>query len=87
MPVAGAYFAVSSGSGFRFRRFLWGKGFSVLQQSFSRKVLVSFPGKDGSSVPVPLSVPGKKVLTVPVSGSSPVSGPSCTKGENPKEMT
>ena len=50
----------SSGSGFRFRRFLCRKGFSVFQQSLT--------GKDGSgswktvlAVPVPLSVP-----TVPV---------------------
>ena len=55
------------GSGFRFRRFLYKKGLSVFQYIFQ--------GKDGSgfgswkTVPaVPLSVSGKTVLTVPVSG-------------------
>ena len=53
----------SSGSGFRFRRFLCKKGLSVFQHSLT--------GKDGSgsgfgswktvpAVPVPLSVSGKK---------------------------
>ena len=62
----------SIGSGFRFRRFLYKKGFSVFQYIFK--------GKDSSgsgfgsrkmvpAVPVPLSVSGKTVLTVPVSGS------------------
>ena len=60
----------SSGSGFRFRRFLCKKGFSVFQYFLT--------GKDGSgfgswktvpAVPVPLSVSGKTVPTVPVPGS------------------
>ena len=70
----------SSGSGFRFRRFLFKKRFSVFQYSLTRK--------DGSgsgfgswktvpAVPVPLSVSGKTVPTVPVSGSSPVPEPPC----------
>ena len=41
----------SSGSGFRFRRFLWGGGFCVFQYSFT-----------GRTVPVPVSVPGKRLL-------------------------
>ena len=65
----------SSGSGFRFRRFLCKKGFSVFQYSLT--------GKDGSSsgfgswkaVPVPLSVSGKSVPTVPVPGSGSVPEP------------
>ena len=63
----------SSGSGFRFRRFLCKKGFSLFQYSLT--------GKDGSgsgfgswktvpAVPVPLTVSGKTVPTVPVPGSS-----------------
>ena len=59
----------SSGSGFRFRRFLCKKGFSAFQYRFTKT------GKDGSgsgfgswkmvlAVPVPLSVSGKTVLTV-----------------------
>ena len=70
----------SSGSGFRFRRFLCKKGFSVFQYSLT--------GKDGSgsgfgsrktvpAVPVPLSVSGKTVPTVPVSGSGSVPEPPC----------
>ena len=70
----------SSGSGFRFRRFLCKGFFFVLQCSFT--------GKDGSgsgcsswktvpAVPVPLSVSGKTVLTVPVSGSGSVPEPPC----------
>ena len=62
----------SSSSGFRFRRFLCKKGFSVFQYNLT--------GKDGSgsgfgswrtvpAVPVLLSVSGKTVPTVPVSGS------------------
>ena len=69
----------SSGSGFRFRRFLCKKGFSVFQYSLT--------GKDGSgsgfgswktvlAVPVPLSVSGKTVPTVPVSDSGSVPGPN-----------
>ena len=61
----------SSGSGFRFWRFLCKKGFSVFQYSLT--------GKNGSgsgfgswktvpAVPVPLSVSGETVPTVPVSG-------------------
>ena len=69
----------SSGSFFRFRRFLWGKGFSAFQQSSSRKARFRFlfrflrngSGGSGSS-----SVPGKTVPTVPVSGSGSVPGPS-----------
>ena len=72
----------SSGSGFRFRRFLCKKRFSVLQYSLT--------GKDGSgsgfgswktvpAVPVPLSVSGKTVPTVPVSGSGSVPEPPCWK--------
>ena len=67
----------SSGSGFRFRRFLCKKGFSVSQYNLT--------GKDGSgsgfgswkTVPVPLSVSGKTVPTVPVSGSGSVPEPPC----------
>ena len=68
----------SSSSGFRFRRFLCKKGFSVFQYSLT--------GKDGSgfgswktvpAVPVPLSVSGKTVPTVPVSGSGSVPEPPC----------
>ena len=68
----------SSGSDFRFRQFLQGGGFSVFQYSSK--------GKDGSgsgfgslktvpAVPVPLSVSGKTVPTVPVSGSGSVPEP------------
>ena len=68
----------SSGSGFRFQRFLCKMGLSVFQYSFT--------GKDGSgsgfgswktvpAVPVPLSVSGKTVPTVPVSGSGSVPEP------------
>ena len=67
-----------SGSGFRFRRFLCKKGFSVFQYNLT--------GKDGSdpgfgswktvpAVPVPLSVSGKTVPAVPVSGSGSVPEP------------
>ena len=68
----------SSGSGFRFRRFLCKKGFSVFQYSLT--------GKDGSgfgswktvpAVPVPLSVSGRTVPTVPVPGSGSVPEPPC----------
>ena len=68
----------SSGSGFRFRRFLCTKGFSLFQYSLT--------GKDGSgfgswktvpAVPVPLSVSGKTVPTVPVPGSGSVPEPPC----------
>ena len=70
----------SSGSGFRFRRFLCKKGFSLFQYSLT--------GKDGSgsgfgswkTVPaverVPLSVSGKTVPTVPVPGSGSVPEPT-----------
>ena len=73
----------STGSGFRFRRFLCQKGLSVFQYIFK--------GKDGSgfgswkmvpAVPVPLSVSGKTVPTVPVSGSGSVPEPPCkSKGD------
>ena len=70
----------SSGSGFWFRRFLCKKGFSAFQYSLT--------GKDGSgsgfgswktapAVPVPPSVSGKTVPTVPVSGSGSVPEPPC----------
>ena len=70
----------SSGSGFRFWRFLCKKGFSVFQYSLT--------GKNGSgsgfgswktvpAVPVPLSVSGKTVPTVPVPGSGSVPEPPC----------
>ena len=71
----------SSGSGFRFRRFLCEKGFSAFQYSLK--------GKDGSgfgswktvpTVPVPLSVSGRTVPTVPVSGSGSVPEWSLGKG-------
>ena len=69
----------------RFERFR----FSVVALPLRRGVLVcqySLTGKDGSgfgswktvpAVPVPLSVPGKTVPTVPVSGSSSVPEPPC----------
>ena len=68
----------SIGSGFRFRRFLYKKGFSLF--------LYIFKGKDGSgsgfgswktvpAVPVPLSLSGKTVLAIPVSGSGSVPEP------------
>ena len=71
----------------RFKRFRFSvsavsleKGFPVLQYRLSER--------DGSgsgfgswktvlAVPVPISVPGKTVPTVPVSGSGSVPGPSC----------
>ena len=71
----------SSGSGFRFRQFLCKKVFfSVFQYTLT--------GKDGSgsgfgswktvpAVAVPLSVSGKTVPTVPVSGSGSVPEPPC----------
>ena len=72
----------SSGSGFRFRRFLCKKGFSVFQYCLT--------GKDGSgpgfgswkmvpAVPVLLSVSGKTVPTVLVSGSGSVPEPPCKR--------
>ena len=70
----------SIGSGFRFRRFLYKKGFPVFQYIFK--------GKDGSgfgswkavpAVPVPLSFSGKTVPTVPVPGSGSVPEPPCKK--------
>ena len=70
----------SSGSGFRFRRFLFKKVFSVFQYSLTRKN-GSGSGfgswKTVLAVPVPLSVSGKTVPTVPVSGSSSVPEPPC----------
>ena len=68
----------SIGSGFRFRRFLYKKVFLCFSTFLK--------GKDGSgsgfgsrktvpAVPVPLSVSGKTVLTVPVSGSGSVPEP------------
>ena len=70
----------SSGSGFRFQRFLYKKGFSFFLFQYS------LTGKDGSgfgswktvpAVPVPLSVSGKTVPTVPVPGSGSVPEPPC----------
>ena len=74
----------------RFERFR----FSVLAVPLWRGVLhvsVQFNTRDGSgsgfgswetvlTVPVPLSVPGKAVLTVPVSGSGSVPEPPCNHG-------
>ena len=68
----------SSGSGFRFRRFLEGGGFCVVQYSLAeRTVPVSGFGSWTTvpAVPVLSSVPGKTVPTVPVSGSGSVPGP------------
>ena len=67
----------SSISGVRFQRFLWGKGFAVFQYRLTMTVpvLVSVPG----IVPVvlvPLSVSGKTVPTVLVSGSGLVPEPA-----------
>ena len=50
----------SGGSGFRFRRFLWGR---VFFGAFHCKTL--------PTVPVTISVPGKTVPTVPVTISVP----------------
>ena len=70
----------SSGSGFRLRRFLFKKGFSVFQYSLTSKN-GSGSGfgswKTVPAVPVPLSVSGKTVPTVPVSGSGSVPEPPC----------
>ena len=68
----------SSGSGFRFRRFLCQKGLSVSQYSFTGKD--GFCSGFGSSktvpaVPVRFSVSRKTVPTVPVSGSGSVPVP------------
>ena len=54
----------SSGSGFRFRRFLCKKGFSVFQYSLTRKDGSGFGSwKTVPAVLVPLSVSGKTVLS------------------------
>ena len=72
----------------RFKQFR----FSVLAVPLQKGVFVfqySLTGKDGSgsglgswkavpAVPVPLSVSGQTVLTVPVSGSGSVSEPPCS---------
>ena len=74
----------SSGSGFRFRRFLCKKGLSVCQYSFTGKGGSGFGSwKTVPAVPVQLSVSGKTVPTVPVSGSGSVPGPSCKKRKGP----
>ena len=66
----------SSGSGFRFRRFLCEKGFSVFQYIFKGKDGPGFGSwKSVPAVPVPRSLPAKTVPTVPVSGSGAVPGP------------
>ena len=78
----------SSGSGFQFWRFPCQRGFSVFQCSLT--------GRDGSSsgfgswktvpaVPVPLSVSGKTVPTVPVSGSGLVPQPPKPKAKERKD--
>ena len=75
----------SSGSGFRFRRFLEGGGFCVFQYRLAeRTVPVSGFGswKTVPAVPVPSSVPGKTVPTVPVSGSGSVPGPPWKSFQN-----
>ena len=62
----------SSGSGFRFRRFLCKEGFPVFQYSLTGKDCSgSGFGSWKPAVPVPLSVSGKTVPTVPVPGSGP----------------
>ena len=65
----------SRGSGFRFRRFLWEKGSCVFLYTLTESD-GSGPGfgswKTVLAVPVPRSVPGKTVPTVPVSGSGSV---------------
>ena len=70
----------SSGSGFRFQRFLFKKGLSVFQYSLTRKN-GSGSGfgswKTVPAVPVPLSVSGKMVPTVPVPVSDSVPEPPC----------
>ena len=75
----------SSGSGVRFWRFLCKKGFFFL--CFSRvEHERTVPGSGFGSwktvlaVPVPLSVSGKTVPTVPVSGSGSVPEPPCERG-------
>ena len=78
--VTGRGWNGSSGSGFRFWRFLCKTRFLSFQHSLT--------GKDGSgsgfgswkrvsAVPVPLSVSGKTVPTVPVPGSGSVPEPPC----------
>ena len=68
----------SSGSGFRFRRFLCKKGFSVFQYICNRKGRFRFRFRfleNVPAVPVPLLVSGKTVPTVPVPGSGSVPEP------------
>ena len=68
----------SSGSGFRFWRFLCKKGFSVFQYSLTGKNGSGFGSwKTVLAVPVPLSVSGKTVPTVPFCGSGSVPEPPC----------
>ena len=67
---------------------LLGKGFSCVSAQIIREGRFLENGSGGSSsgfgswktvlaVPVPISVPGTTVPTVPVSGSGSVPGPSC----------
>ena len=67
-----------------------GKGFSVLQYSFKKERHGSGSGfgfwKTGPAVPVPVSVPGKPVQTVPVYGSGAVLGPSCSQKDAMKAL-
>ena len=73
----------SIGSGFRFRRFLYKKGFSVFQYIFKEKDGSGFGSrKTVPAVPVPLSVSGKTVLTVPVSSSGSFPEPHGFTKEN-----
>ena len=75
----------SSGSGFRFRRFLQGGGSCVFQYSFTGRTVGSGSGfgswKTVPAVPVQRSVPAKTVPAVPVSGSGSVPGPPCNFGK------
>ena len=72
----------SSGSGFRFWRFLCKKSFLCFQYRLTGKNS-SGSGfgswKTVPAVPVPVSVSGKTVPTVPVSGSGSVPEPPCNK--------
>ena len=74
----------STGSGFRFRRFLCKKGFSVFQYSLTAKdgsVPVSVPGKRFRRFRFRVRFLGKTVPTVPVSGSGSVPESPCRKAE------
>ena len=75
----------SSGSGFRFWRFLC-RGLSLVFQWGLTESSGSGSGfgsrKTVPAVPVPLSVPGQAVLAVPVSGSGSVPEPPCLSKRN-----